>query len=104
MSFMAAIILPVLYSSAAHPSEMKSRAVIIGGSLGGLFAANLRADLGWEVDVFERVPDDLASRGAGIGTHEELVAMLANLGIGMDGRPGTKAGDRICVDRAGTEA
>jgi 2-polyprenyl-6-methoxyphenol hydroxylase-like FAD-dependent oxidoreductase len=82
---------------------MKSRAIVIGGSLGGLFAANLLVDLGWEVDVFERVPDDLASRGAGIGTHEELVAMLADLGIGMDERLGTKAGDRVCVDRAGNE-
>jgi 2-polyprenyl-6-methoxyphenol hydroxylase-like FAD-dependent oxidoreductase len=82
---------------------MKSRAIVIGGSLGGLFAANLLVELGWEVDVFERVPDDLASRGAGIGTHEELVAMLAKLGIGMDERLGTKAGDRVCVDRAGNE-
>lgn len=80
---------------------MKPRALVIGGSLGGLFAANLLHDLGWEVDVFERVPDDLASRGAGIGTHEELLAVLAKLGIAMDERLGIKAGDRICVDPAG---
>jgi 2-polyprenyl-6-methoxyphenol hydroxylase-like FAD-dependent oxidoreductase len=82
---------------------LKPRAVIIGGSLGGLFAANLLHDLGWEVEVFERVPDDLAVRGAGIGTHEELVAALARLGIAMDERLGIKAGDRICVDRTGNE-
>lgn len=82
---------------------MKSRAVVIGGSLGGLFAANLLHDLGWEVEVFEKVPDDLASRGAGIGTHDELLAVLARLGITMDERLGIKAGDRICVDRAGNE-
>ncbi len=35
---------------------MKPRALIIGGSLGGLFAANFLHDLGWELDVFERVP------------------------------------------------
>src|SRR5437868_3622967 len=40
------------------------RALVIGGSLGGLFAANLLADLGWEVDVYEKVMDDLAARGA----------------------------------------
>jgi 2-polyprenyl-6-methoxyphenol hydroxylase-like FAD-dependent oxidoreductase len=80
---------------------MKPRAVVIGGSLGGLFAANLLHDLGWQVDVFERVPDDLASRGAGIGTHEELLAVLGRLGIAMEERLGAQVGDRICLDRAG---
>ena len=80
---------------------MKARAIVIGGSLGGLFAANLLHDLGWEVDVFERVRDDLASRGAGIGTHHELLAVLARLGIEIDERIGAKVGDRICLDSAG---
>jgi 2-polyprenyl-6-methoxyphenol hydroxylase-like FAD-dependent oxidoreductase len=53
------------------------------------------------VDVFERVPDDLASRGAGIGTHDELLAVLAKLGIAIDERLGAQVGDRICLDRAG---
>ncbi len=76
---------------------------MVGGSLGGLFAANLLHDLGWEVDVFERVADDLAARGAGIGTHAELVAVLAKLGIAMDERLGIEVGERVCVDRAGKE-
>ena len=79
------------------------KALVIGGSLGGLFAANLLLDLGWEVEVFERVADDLASRGAGIGTHAELLAVLARLGIALDERLGVPVGDRICVDRAGRE-
>jgi 2-polyprenyl-6-methoxyphenol hydroxylase-like FAD-dependent oxidoreductase len=79
----------------------KSRAVVIGGSLGGLFAANLLHDLGWDVDVYERVPSDLASRGAGIGTHEELLFVLGRLGIAMEERLGARVGDRICLDRAG---
>ena len=78
------------------------RALVIGGSLGGLFAANLLADLGWDVEVFEKVGDDLAARGAGIGTHTPLVAVLAKLGITMDERLGLLSGDRICVDRAGS--
>lgn len=77
------------------------KALVVGGSLGGLFAANLLGDLGWEVDVFERVADDLASRGAGIGTHAELVAVLSGLGIVMDERLGVPVGDRVCVDREG---
>jgi 2-polyprenyl-6-methoxyphenol hydroxylase-like FAD-dependent oxidoreductase len=79
------------------------RALVIGGSLGGLFAANLLHDLGWEVEVFEKVPDDLAARGAGIGTHQQLVDALAQLGITMDARLGFTVGDRVCVDKAGRE-
>ena len=79
------------------------KAIVIGGSLGGLFAANLLHDLGWDVEVFERVGDDLASRGAGIGTHEDLIKVLAGLGIALDERLGLMAGDRVCVDRAGQE-
>ena len=43
------------------------RALIIGGSLGGLFAAHLLRAIGWRVDVFERSAEDLAGRGAGLG-------------------------------------
>ena len=80
---------------------MTSRAIVVGGSLGGLFAANLLRDLGWDVDVFERVPDDLAARGAGIGTHEELLSVLGKLGIEMEERLGAEVGDRVCLDPAG---
>jgi len=79
------------------------KALVIGGSLGGLFAANLLLDQGWEVDVYERVGDDLAARGAGIGTHTELLDVLARLGIRMDERLGVVIPDRICVDRTGRE-
>jgi 2-polyprenyl-6-methoxyphenol hydroxylase-like FAD-dependent oxidoreductase len=77
------------------------RAAVIGGSLGGLFAGNLLRDLGWEVDIYERVPDDLASRGAGIGTHQELLSVLAGLGIALEERLGAEVGDRVCLDREG---
>jgi 2-polyprenyl-6-methoxyphenol hydroxylase-like FAD-dependent oxidoreductase len=80
-----------------------ARALVIGGSLGGLFAANLLADMGWEVEVFEKVGDDLAARGAGIGTHTELLGVLGKLGITIDERLGIEAHERICVDREGRE-
>jgi len=48
------------------------RALVIGGARGGLLAANLLRSAGWEPQVHERVGDDRASRGAGMGTHEEL--------------------------------
>ena len=80
----------------------KPRALVIGGSLGGLFAGNLLHDLGWQVDIYERVPDDLASRGAGIGTHAELLAVLAGLGIALEERLGAQVGDRVCLERDGS--
>ena len=56
-------------------------ALIIGGSLGGLFAAHMLRGAGWHVDVFERSSEDLAGRGAGLGSHEALVAILRRIGI-----------------------
>jgi 2-polyprenyl-6-methoxyphenol hydroxylase-like FAD-dependent oxidoreductase len=49
------------------------------------------------------VPNDLASRGAGIGTHQELLSALATLGIAMEERLGAQVGDRVCLDRQGNE-
>ena len=74
---------------------------MIGGSLGGLFAANWLRAIGWDVAVFERVEDDLASRGAGIGTHEELLAVLRRLGLRVDDTIGVNVRTRICLDGSG---
>jgi 2-polyprenyl-6-methoxyphenol hydroxylase-like FAD-dependent oxidoreductase len=52
------------------------RALIIGGSLGGLIAAHLLRGIGWDAVVFERNAVDLPSRGAGIGTHSHLIEVL----------------------------
>jgi 2-polyprenyl-6-methoxyphenol hydroxylase-like FAD-dependent oxidoreductase len=59
----------------------RRRALIVGGSLGGLFAAHLLRATGWEVEVYERIADDLASRGAGLGTHDALRDMMARIGM-----------------------
>jgi 2-polyprenyl-6-methoxyphenol hydroxylase-like FAD-dependent oxidoreductase len=32
------------------------RAIVIGGSLGGLFTGIMRRSIGWEVDIYERSP------------------------------------------------
>ncbi len=79
----------------------KQRAIVIGGSLGGLLAANWLRRSGWDVDVFERVEDDLASRGAGIGTHDELHVALGRLGLTVDDTISVLVQDRICLDRSG---
>ncbi len=42
------------------------KAVIAGGSVGGLFAATALRAAGWDVRVFEQSPHALDSRGGGI--------------------------------------
>ena len=42
------------------------RAAVIGGSLGGLTAALILRDQGWDVEVLERSPNRLEGRGTGI--------------------------------------
>lgn len=79
----------------------KPRALIIGGSLSGLFAANLLHRGGWEVRVFERVPEELAGRGAGIATHDELFNVIGRCGIPMDDSLGIRVTTRIVLDKQG---
>jgi 2-polyprenyl-6-methoxyphenol hydroxylase-like FAD-dependent oxidoreductase len=76
------------------------RVLIIGGSLGGLFAANLLYRAGWDVQVYERVDEQLAERGAGVVTHPELFEILAGIGI-ADDRIGVQVPSRITLDRDG---
>ncbi|MDT5280315.1 MAG: 2,6-dihydroxypyridine 3-monooxygenase [Mycobacterium sp.] len=66
------------------------RAVVIGGSLGGLTAALVLRDHGWDVDVLERSPNPLEGRGTGIVVHPTTVRYLverAGKSIGDIGLP-----------------
>jgi 2-polyprenyl-6-methoxyphenol hydroxylase-like FAD-dependent oxidoreductase len=78
----------------------KRRAVIIGGSMSGLFAAAFLRRIGWEVDVYERSPVELVGRGAGITTHPELLEALEKSGAGTDAL-GIEVERRITIDRTG---
>jgi 2-polyprenyl-6-methoxyphenol hydroxylase-like FAD-dependent oxidoreductase len=79
----------------------RPRALIIGGSLGGLIAAHLLRNVGWDAVVFERNPEDLISRGAGIGTHQHLIDILRRVGIGFDDSMGVRVSKVLCLDRDG---
>ena len=48
-------------------------ATIIGGSIGGLQSGLLLRDLGFSVDVYERTPTELDSRGGGIVLQPEMM-------------------------------
>jgi len=77
------------------------RALIIGGSLGGMFAAHLLRAIGWRVDVFERSAEDLAGRGAGLGSHAALVAILKRIGIDMSAPLGVAIPRYVWLDEKG---
>ena len=78
-------------------------AVVVGGSLGGLIAANLLHQAGWDVTLYEKAKGGLAGRGAGLVAHPELFRILGLAGIDVDaieglGVPVTR---RIALDQAG---
>ena len=77
------------------------RAVVAGGSLGGLFAANLLHRSGWDVHVYERVRDELSGRGAGIVTHPELLDILQKAGVTIDTTIGVEVPSRVTLGRGG---
>src|SRR5712692_7418028 len=64
------------------------RATIIGGSLTGLAAGILLRKIGWEVNIFERSPQSLSDRGAGIVMQPETLEMLLLCGAKTDGEVG----------------
>jgi len=76
------------------------RAVVIGGSMSGLFAAAFLRKVGWEVDVYERSPIELVGRGAGITTHPELMEALELSGAGTRDL-GIMVERRRVIDRKG---
>jgi 2-polyprenyl-6-methoxyphenol hydroxylase-like FAD-dependent oxidoreductase len=77
------------------------RALVIGGSLGGLLAAHLLRSAGWDAVVFERNAEDLTGRGAGISTHPQLIDILRRVGIDFDESMGIKVDTVICLDQQG---
>src|SRR5579863_1471140 len=77
------------------------RALVVGGSLGGLMVAHLLRSVGWDAVVFERNDEELASRGVGLGTHPQLVAILKRAGIDFDDSMGITPPRGVCLDRKG---
>src|SRR6266699_2787945 len=76
------------------------RAIIIGGSMSGLFSAAFLRQIGWRAEVYERSPVELVGRGAGITTHPELLEALEKSGAGT-GDLGITVEKRITIDRQG---
>src|ERR1041385_3292686 len=87
-------------ASANSSSRRTRRAIIIGGSMSGLFSAAFLRRLGWEVDVYERSAVELVGRGAGITTHPELLEALEKCGAPMHDL-GIHGDRRVALERTG---
>ena len=84
----------------ALPRGSKRRAIIIGGSMSGLFSAACLRQIGWDVDVYERSTVELVGRGAGITGHPELMETLEASGAGTKDL-GVEVPKRVAIDRDG---
>src|SRR5215831_17248422 len=87
--------------SAIATARRNRRAVIIGGSISGLFAAAFLRQQGWDADVYERSAVELVGRGAGITTHPELLEALQASGAGTRDL-GVEVPKRMAIDRDGS--
>jgi 2-polyprenyl-6-methoxyphenol hydroxylase-like FAD-dependent oxidoreductase len=71
--------------TAAAPTDREKtaprRAIVIGGSMSGLFAGLQLRARGFAVDIYERVDSELSGRGAGIVAQPNVRRALRGLGI-----------------------
>ncbi|SFH61959.1 2-polyprenyl-6-methoxyphenol hydroxylase [Collimonas sp. OK307] len=77
------------------------KAVVIGGSLGGLFAAAALRAIGWDVEIFERSAAALDSRGGGIVLQGEVQQAMEFAKISTVLPLGVRSRERLYYDRLG---
>src|ERR1051325_5197359 len=89
----------------AAPTDRGKRAVVIGGSMSGLFAGLQLRARGFAVDIYERVDSELSGRGAGIvaqpvvpRTMRALGIDTADLGVEMTARKILDVGGRAVAE------
>lgn len=81
-----------------------NHAIVIGGSLAGLFAGILLRSIGWEVDIYERSPHTLDSRGGGVVLQPEVVEAFQRAGVAYEAPLGVVAHERYYLKRDGSVA
>ncbi|SEB39626.1 FAD-dependent monooxygenase [Terriglobus roseus] len=77
------------------------KAILAGGSVGGLFAGVLLQRAGWDVVLYERSVSGLAGKGAGLVPQSEVAAILEEVGRRDVLSSGVIAHERIFLDRSG---
>ncbi|MEO0928798.1 MAG: FAD binding domain-containing protein [Cyanobacteria bacterium J06643_13] len=79
-------------------------AIVIGGSLGGLFTGTLLRSIGWDVDIYERSPSSLASRGGGIVLQPEILQAFNRAEVAYELPFGVTAYRRFFLESDGSIA
>jgi 2-polyprenyl-6-methoxyphenol hydroxylase-like FAD-dependent oxidoreductase len=77
------------------------KAIIVGGSMGGMLAGNMLVRQGWTVEILERSREGLEARGAGIVPQRSLLAALQRAGVTVRPDIGIRVTKRVAYDRAG---
>jgi 2-polyprenyl-6-methoxyphenol hydroxylase-like FAD-dependent oxidoreductase len=80
------------------------KAIVVGGSVGGLMAALLLRRIGWDVTVYERAVGDLAGRGAGLGVSSELLDVMARAGAPFERSAGIAQAAHVWMEKDGSVA
>ena len=78
-----------------------AKILVIGGSLGGLFAANILLRQGHDVTLLEKTLGSLDGRGAGIVTHDALAEALKAAGVTVDETLGVPVTKRVTLGADG---
>ena len=78
-----------------------AKILVVGGSLGGLFAANILLRQGHDVTLLEKAIGSLDGRGAGIVTHDALADALREAGISIDSSLGVAVSKRVTLGANG---
>jgi 2-polyprenyl-6-methoxyphenol hydroxylase-like FAD-dependent oxidoreductase len=87
-----------------HPERLmgnvnRPSAIVIGGSLSGLFTTTALRAVGWDVKLFEQSPNELDSRGGGIVLQPDVLEAFRFGGVKLPAYPGVDSGDRIYLDQ-----
>src|SRR5271163_1085607 len=76
----------------------KCKIIIIGGSVGGLFAGVLFSEQGHDVQIYERSSQGMEGRGAGLVAQREVLEILAEVGREDVAQAGVLARERIYLN------
>ena len=78
-----------------------AKILVVGGSLGGLFVANILLRQGHDITLLEKTTGSLDGRGAGIVTHDALAEALRAAGVTVDETLGVPVTKRVTLGADG---